>query len=542
MWALDHTSDMWSIDSTTCNTATTAEFEQLVHQHSTSARETKDLAEQLQRLQVEAQEEVIRRQSTKADRTRELAQVWQTAASIRGLSNSTTDTWVMLLNTMEENEVFCARDDGNRKTVVFVDDGSEVTLIRRGIVQPHWEKTMGNRVRILGVGANQDGTKAEATVTVPLRLRGSMEPIGIAGYVVPDNTLPDGVDILVGKPVIKSLGIKPDSQNMRLEFQQAKSASGIPMVINTMPLGKQLDILAAAPLRVLDICGGGSFSWQTLTDMGYSIDLYDAIEKDTIARGIARMHSHEGVTHLAPHNLMKMNTKLVDTYTDIIATPECAPWSRASESPKGFEDDRARLFERAADIISDQRRRNRHLNVIFENTEIHPKLVKRGDADKQEELLEGKFYVSNACDLGGMSSRPRRIHSNMATSAQLLTRKPAPSCYALRPNWLPVKHPMFCLLSKKDTWNPQTCVLNTAMQEMLQGKSTIDSCTQKGHMRAIDGDERDAYMGHTPGISALHMAEDGTVSNVSESYRRELMGKGLHEAHIWAYFNQRDNT
>ena len=275
--------------------------------------------------------------------------------------------------------------------------------------------------------------------------------------------------------------------------------------------------------------------------MGYSIELYDAIEKDHVARGIARMHSREGVTHLAPHDLMKMSIHLADTYTDIIATPECAPWSRASESPKGFDDDRARLFERAAKIIRDQRQRNQHLNVIFENTEIHPKLMKRGDAERQEELLEGKFYVSKACDLGGMLSRPRRIHSKMATSEQLLRRQPAPSCYALRPHWLPVKHPMFCLLSKKYTWNPQACVLDTAMQEMIQGKSTIDGCTQKGHMRMIDGDECDAYMGHTPGISAQHMAEDGTVSDVSESYRRELMGKRLHEAHVWAYFNQRSN-
>ena len=62
-------------------------------------------------------------------------------------------------------------------------------------------------------------------------------------------------------------------------------------------------------------------------------------------------------------------------------------------------------------------------------------------------------------------------------------------------------------------------------------------------MRMIDSDERDAYMGHKPGISAQHMAEDGTctVSDVSESYRRELMGGKLHEAHVWAYFNQRSN-
>ena len=37
MWALDQTLDMWSIDMTAWNTATTAEFEQLVHKQGTSA-------------------------------------------------------------------------------------------------------------------------------------------------------------------------------------------------------------------------------------------------------------------------------------------------------------------------------------------------------------------------------------------------------------------------------------------------------------------------------------------------------------------------
>ena len=146
-----------------------------------------------------------------------------------------------------------------------------------------------------------------------------------------------------------------------------------------------------------------------LTDMGYIIELYNAIEKDHIARGITRMHLNEGVMHLALHDLMKMSACLADTYMDIIATPECAPWSRSNEPPKGFDDDRAHLFEQAADIIRDQQQRNQHLNVIFENTEIHPKLVKQGNAETQEELLKGKFYVSNACDLGGMSSRLHRI-------------------------------------------------------------------------------------------------------------------------------------
>lgn len=54
-----------------------------------------------------------------------------------------------------------------------------------------------------------------------------------------------------------------------------------------MPLEKQLDIADAPPLRVLDICGGGSFSYLTLRDMGYDIGVYDAIEKDGRARAIA---------------------------------------------------------------------------------------------------------------------------------------------------------------------------------------------------------------------------------------------------------------
>ena len=59
-------------------------------------------------------------------------------------------------------------------------------------------------------------------VTVPLRIRGAMTATWVTGYVVPDAVLPDGIDMLVGKPAIKSMGIKPDSRNMRMEFQEVR--------------------------------------------------------------------------------------------------------------------------------------------------------------------------------------------------------------------------------------------------------------------------------------------------------------------------------
>ena len=251
------------------------------------------------------------------------------------------------LSCTEQNEVFCARDNEDNRLIVFVDDGSEVTLIRESAVSKDWGKSEGEHITITGIGDNKTkrGTKASGMVTVPLRLRAAMEETWVTGYIVPDAVMPDGVDVLIGKPAIKDMGIKPDSRNMRMEFAETKAEAGIPLVVNTMPLEKQLDILDAPALRVLDICGGGGFSYQTLRDMGYDIELYDSIEKDRQARSIARCHSQKHVTHLEPNDLMKLNTKLADTYTDIIATPECAPWSRASGKivPKSFDDERAKL-------------------------------------------------------------------------------------------------------------------------------------------------------------------------------------------------------
>ena len=79
--------------------------------------------------------------------------------------------------------------------------------------------------------------------------------------------------MLIGKPAIKDMGIKPYSCNMRMEFTEVKTEAGILLVVNMMPLENQTDIIDAPALQVLDICGGGSFPYQTLRDMGYDIEL-----------------------------------------------------------------------------------------------------------------------------------------------------------------------------------------------------------------------------------------------------------------------------
>ena len=118
----------------------------------------------------------------------------------------------MQLSCTEQNEVFCARDDNDNRLVVFVDDGSEVTLIAASAVSKEWDTTQGTDINITGIGASSKGTQASKMVTVPLRLRTAMSETWLTGYVVPDNVLPIGIDILIGKPAIKHMGIRPDSK------------------------------------------------------------------------------------------------------------------------------------------------------------------------------------------------------------------------------------------------------------------------------------------------------------------------------------------
>ena len=64
----------------------------------------------------------------------------------------------------------------------------------------------------------------------------------------------------------------------------------------------------------------------------------------------------------------------------------------------------------------------------------------------------------------------------------------------------------------------------------------MDQCREKQHMRTINGGEQDCYMGHVPGVTQYKMDEEGHVHEVSDKYRHELLGKGLHEQHVWSYF------
>ena len=57
-----------------------------------------------------------------------------TITTIQSRAEGPQVVYSLQLSCTEQNEVFCARDNDDNRLVVFVDDGSEVTLIRQSAV------------------------------------------------------------------------------------------------------------------------------------------------------------------------------------------------------------------------------------------------------------------------------------------------------------------------------------------------------------------------------------------------------------------------
>ena len=453
-----------------------------------------------------------------------------TLSDVQHTFRSLPTTYVSRRSTgtsVSEIEVFCCRSvhpsdvDIVIKFITLPDSGSEINLVSETSIPHLRSQAIKSRViTIAGIGYSGRPLRSESKIKLSLHLRSGTPAVEVWCYIISDAAIPQGVDLLLGKPFLKQLSIKPDPTNQRLEI------GSLNLIVHTMPVSRMVSTFSAAPLRFLEICGGASFSYHTLRNLGYDFEIYHSIELDPKARAVARAHSNAAVHHPLPHDLLLQPDSLTESYTDILVTTECGPWSRASgpKPPRGFLDPRAQLFIKACAIIHDQRSRNPRLNTLFENVDIHPAIAKT-EGPEQERLLGEKFHVVNAKDLGNMSSRPRRLASNMALPDQLTLREPPPASFAIGAHNTPICHPMFCLVSKEKTWNRQQC---------------FDSVTHA--LRDLTGDERDVYMGHVSGSSRHALLPNGATVTVSENYRRELLGKGICEAHVEAYFAHRDNN
>ena len=259
-------------------------------------------------------------------------QILQTRINATGAARSKTSQHNSKA-AISEIEVFCGRLSADQKAIILVDDGSEINIISDTAVTDDMIKRTCNPVIIKGIGFEGAQLTSSVRVKVPILLRSGSKPVHIWSYSINDAALPEKVDLLLGKPFLKKLKVRTDTANMRLEILAMN------MTVDTMPITEQIDIISASPLRFLEICGGASLSYHTLRNLGYDFELFHSIEIDKKARDIAKAHSAGAVSHMAPHDLYLMPGVLLTTYTDILVTTECGPWSSASgpAPPEGFQ-------------------------------------------------------------------------------------------------------------------------------------------------------------------------------------------------------------
>ena len=261
---------------------------------------------------------------------------------------------------IDELQVFAVRTEADNRLVALPDGASEISIIARSRVEQGWNIVKAqDGLTINGVG-HSSSTSTDEVAEVPIRLRSALKLQTVACYIVPDEALPENVDLLLGLPWQMDVGAKFDPKNARVEIPSLRTA------IETMALGNQVKILCHSPLAMLDLCSCIGAHYHTIRDAGYEFRTYHAIEIDTGARAIAKAHSKGRIKHLAPHDVLKIDVQGMATYTDGLFTPECGPWARAGGSknnpPKGFNEKspkmRPELFIKCTEILDEQRRRN----------------------------------------------------------------------------------------------------------------------------------------------------------------------------------------
>lgn len=137
-----------------------------------------------------------------------------------------------------------------------------------------------------------------------------------------------------------------------------------------------------------------SGSYGVLIDMGFSIAVRDAVERDSAVAA---------VTGAAYPQLRRAGDdvcafRVDDKYHLILAGPPCQPWSMAPSNPKGFSDARAVPFAKVCKIVNEAMDQDPDTAFMVENVVVHRKL--KGEAQMQSDMLGATFTRTTPTRLG----------------------------------------------------------------------------------------------------------------------------------------------
>lgn len=213
------------------------------------------------------------------------------------------------------------------------DTWAEVTCVRRSMVQQDWRVLSGDRREVKGVGVGTQ--KTGELVEMPVRVRYGSQQIMVPARVMEDATMPEKSHVLFGTADQWEMGMVYDCVNERAELRHMGVAIDLELV----------DLLRERMenergIRVLELCSGVSGSRGIVEDLGFDVERWDTVEKDSLRAGVGE-HSHSKMRRVAAD---ANSFRATEAYDMVLAGPTCQPWSRANDGARGFQDVRSAPF------------------------------------------------------------------------------------------------------------------------------------------------------------------------------------------------------
>ena len=254
-------------------------------------------------------------------------------------------------------------------------------------------------MQIRGVGCGILGPR----VKVPYRHRFNMKNGTLGARIMDEEMMLDGMDVMIGTVEQLEQAAKFDAGNERLELWALGAAIGM----------EEAEVLRARiysrQLNVLEACAGMSGSYAVFRELGYRIGRWHMIENEEIPNAVAGK-LYAGRVHCVSGDVKNYSCR--QWYDAFLAGPPCQPWSRrAGVQAKGFDDNRVEPFRQCCRILTEVLEVNKDAAFMFENVVVSEHL--KWDAEEQERLLNWKFELIDALDLGAPQSRPRRVAHNL---------------------------------------------------------------------------------------------------------------------------------
>lgn len=324
-------------------------------------------------------------------------------------------------------------------------------------------------------------------------------------------SLPRGAQVVIGthtmfdpklnhKDGLIPLDIVPDLSNFRVYIMALKETVRLDWLPRT------LNRLHSRPINVLSWYGGVETGLYAMLELGFRINLYFSIERDSVARSIAKQH-YPPIVHCAQGDALLVSASDIpqQVWDVIIGTPPCRLLSRRNSSPQYDVSLFKAMMKLSRTLMGFE-----SAHKFFENVYPADKLTELGIVQHLDEIVGIVAQRHDAIKSGSLATRDR-LYWDSHVDIDLL----------------PMVAHRFSQVCFEEGYSPQ----HIPLEPLLAAGTQTEFVTSLKHrdtreLRHLTSDERDrVHPGFAAGFSG--------PNSIPESVRNIANGSSLSADVLW---------